>query len=252
MTIGLQSIVILIDLQHAAVRWQEGQVACWPKSIFIANAVVWALLMALAHFHVVVGDVFAGHCGAMSQGLLAIFALASVAFRRPFPLEFSDEWLPRGIGCEADATPVEAELTRSAILSASSVAGLLWAAAFTLSAALQEVGFNAFTKKSLGEIVLCHLLPPLCIVSAAREADTLSCRLTGRATEPSAPLGALLVPFRQDTGEVELEGRGPVDGTGLVVAVVDGVLLEDFDDDRTEEETESQHAMKCELCPREA
>ncbi|CAE8647891.1 unnamed protein product, partial [Polarella glacialis] len=62
----------------------------------------------------------------------------------------------------------------TALFKLSQAVSLLWAIALAVSAAFQEVGGSYFAKKSVGNMLLAHLAPPLLIMGAARKAPVLA------------------------------------------------------------------------------
>lgn len=173
-TLGIQCLTIAVDLRGVQERWATGKIASWPKSIHKANFAAWLCLLCFAAAGGASNASFAGHCGAASQSLVALFAFFSIWTGRPFTRELAVEQIPdigrpmlegsKGDGCEQ---------LRDEFHKANIAAALVWALALTNAAAMQELGFNLYQQKSLGEIVFCHLAPPASILLAARQSYVL-------------------------------------------------------------------------------
>merc|ERR1712107_417521 len=144
----------------------------WPKSNHVANAFTWLCLLCLAGLGPLSLGAFAGHCGPISLGALALFALGSAVAGAPFTREHAMVQLPEEVlqGSIGD----EFEHARHAVRKATLASAAVWATALALAAILQEIGFVCFEQKSPGEILLCHLSPPLLILCAARRAGVLA------------------------------------------------------------------------------
>lgn len=172
------------------------------KLIFLSNALVWTLLLAVAISKNLSETAFTVHCGAFGQGGVAALAILSVPSARPFALDF-EEGFTRMARESMDPETVDMQCY-ILLIRVSRLTTLAWILTLALAASSQELGFAFFRKRTFGEVVLCHLSPPLFIMLTARRAS---------------PCARKLVGFRQ---EAQLQ-----DGS-LPVASVDGVLIDDL------------------------
>jgi len=169
-TLAVQAVTLFLDVQQVQIRKAAGRIAYWPKSMHVANAFVWVFLLGLASaVHWPQRD-FAGECGALSDTCLALFVLGSILVGHPFTQEHAAEQMPETGRCliEGDDDDGFAEMRKRFKMTAT-YSALLWLAILVTAACLQDFGFRTFEEKSVGEIVLCHLVPPLLILIAARK-----------------------------------------------------------------------------------
>lgn len=216
--------------------------------VFAANLAIWGGLLAWAVLLKPLPGpekAFARHVGGVSQAALALGAICSVLSRRPFAEQlWEEERHHRQLvsSCRAAAAAGASLRNQELLWQATCLATLLWAAALALSAALQETGVALFRRRTFGETLFCHLLPPLCVLGPVRFALPLGRRLLEHFT--GERLQGLDSDLEEEEEEADAETESPQDrgsSPGNVAGseqrrpqaaaptVVQGVLIDDED-----------------------